>query len=76
MRPGRFLLPSILGLAAIGFGVIPMVPIRDDRGGVSGFVPARERHKARGKGRRDKPKKRANRLTISKRVRRKHRRAA
>lgn len=69
-------------IAAMAIGLVTAgveAPHADDFGNL---VPLRNRHKGkgqanrRGKGRRSKPRAKPNRLTISKRVRRKHRRAA
>lgn len=74
----RQLLASVIGLAALGIGSMPHGMVDVGGGGIEPnlrYVPARDRKKRRGKGAVAKPKKRPNRLTISKRVRRKHRRA-
>jgi hypothetical protein len=71
----------MLAAAALAFGAGPVAPPIGGYGELSA-APAKKRRRGkgqnncRGKGLRAKAKKRPNRLTISKRVRRKHRRAA
>jgi hypothetical protein len=70
-----------LGAVAMGLSAPATVATSDPFGGVAtDHFPKPKRGKGqnnkRGKGKRSPPKSRPNRLTISKRVRRKHRRAA
>jgi hypothetical protein len=72
----------MLAAAMLSFGAGAAVPPIGDYGDGLGLTPSRKQRRGkgqnnrRGKGLRSKPKIRPNRLTISKRVRRKHRRAA
>lgn len=72
-----------IALAAMAFAAPAGAPVETGGFDPLGLRPARGKDRRgkgqnnrRGKGLRAKPKKRPNRLTISKRVRRKHRRAA
>jgi hypothetical protein len=71
----------LAGLASMAFsGPVLSPPIGDSP--AEGITPSRKQkggkgqNNRRGKGFQAKPKKHSNRLTISKRIRRKHRRAA
>jgi hypothetical protein len=74
----------MMGIAAIAMGFASAPAAMMDAGGLpeaDGVLgPRRHRGKGhnnlRGRGKVDKPRKRSNRLTISKRVRNKHRKAA
>jgi hypothetical protein len=75
-------LMAAFAIAGASLAAVPSHTVRDEHGDMpSGdYFPKPKRGKGqnnrRGKGKRSPPRSRPNRLTISKRVRRKHRRAA